>query len=191
MPTVHPAASHRVAGNSVGNPVGSPKRRRRLGPPKSSGFDRSEAAGELPHLCHAPIGGRGARSREPRPLRDAHDRAALRPSRPVACRPGHPRDHAEARTRRAEPSCLPNDNASAGEKPAGACVGLRRKPVRIRDAGRHPTRRPTGLEHRSPNSMSAVPADIEASQNVADCLAFPVPKSSPIRSRPIACYRVR
>jgi hypothetical protein len=46
----------------VGNPVGSP-RREAPGATQIYGFDRSEAAGELPHLCHAPIGGRGARSR--------------------------------------------------------------------------------------------------------------------------------
>ena len=46
---------------------------------------------------------------EPRPLRHAHDRAALRPSRPVARRPGDPRDDAEARARRGQRCCaLPN-----------------------------------------------------------------------------------
>jgi hypothetical protein len=101
----------------------------------------------VPHSAsqvrHAPAAGRGAVGGdrcEPRPLRHAHDRAALRPSRPVARSPIHPRDHAEARARRAEPGCIPSDNASAGKKPVGACVGRQRKPVRIQDAGRAPQR---------------------------------------------------
>jgi Protein of unknown function (DUF1778) len=42
VPTVHPAASHRVSRSSVGNPVGSPRRQAPGGPPQIGGFDRYE-----------------------------------------------------------------------------------------------------------------------------------------------------
>jgi hypothetical protein len=88
-------------------------------------------AGQLsyltPHLRHPSIAGGSAAAGDrgqPWPLRHAHDRATLCPSCPVTCRPGHPRDDAETRARRAEPgratSSSPGEGASAAKEPVGA-----------------------------------------------------------------------
>jgi hypothetical protein len=50
----------------------------------------------------------------------AHDRAALRPSHPLACRPHDPRYHAETRARRAELYCAPPTNPSDSARPEQA-----------------------------------------------------------------------